>query len=203
MKIIALWSNYDVPASEPVSAVPAVCWMSDSCLLREGKPFYVPDFDDDFRLFPSLALRIDRLGKGISERFAGRYWSEVSFWLNARACSMSRKLSEAGLPLAAATAFDCSLVSAPFFGVSPDECRELRFSVVRDGEPVASWEASRLRLQPDAAISALSLSNTLKTGDIILLGFTREGVAVRPGQYIETRLETPTGFRVLTGFKIK
>lgn len=205
MKIIALWNNYGtaLPENEELTE-PAVCWLSDSCLLREGRPFYVPDFDDDFRLFPSLAIRIDRLGKGIGTRFAYRYWNHVSLWLNARACSMSRRLSRAGLPQAAAVAFDCSLVAAPFFEVTPEESSDLAFVVCRNGEPVCRWESTALRMGPDEAVSAMSRHNTLKTGDIILLGFPEQGVAVSPGDRIEVMTErAPFAPKALTGFKIK
>lgn len=204
MKILALWNNYDKAGREAAAgAEPAVCWLTDSCLLREGRPFYVPDFDSDFRLFPTLAIRIDRLGKGIEARFARRYWGEASVWLNARACGLSRRLSEAGLPQGGAVAFDNSLILAPFFAMGEGECAAFSCTVSRNGEPQCRWEGSRLAMQPEQTIEALSRHNTLKTGDIILLGFPAEGIVVRPGDTIEIRKESAEEPQVLSHFKIK
>ena len=177
MKIIALWNNYSERDIAPAQAEPlAVCWLTDSCLLRERRPFYVPGFDTDFRLFPSLAIRIDRLGKGIEPRFVKRYWNEVSLWLNARACNLSAELAAKGLPQANAVSFDCSLVASPFWEMTPVQCMQARFTVSH---------------------------NTLKTGDIFLLGFPEQGVAVKPGDSIQVRLDAPGEPKIITEFKIK
>ena len=204
MKIIALWNNYSERDIAPAQAEPlAVCWLTDSCLLRERRPFYVPGFDTDFRLFPSLAIRIDRLGKRIEPRFVKRYWNEVSLWLNARACNLSAELAAKGLPQANAVSFDCSLVASPFWEMTPVQCMQARFTVSRNGMPEQVWDAGNLLKQPDEAISEVSRHNTLKTGDIFLLGFPEQGVAVKPGDSIQVRLDAPGEPKIITEFKIK
>lgn len=184
MKILSLWDNYAAESDAPEGVVSA-CWMSDSCLLRERRPFYVPDFDDDFRLFPTLAIRMSRLGKCISERFAVRYWSEASVWLNVRACTLLKRLETAGLPLAPAVAFDNSLVSAPFFPMTPEECEDFKIVVALNGEDVCLWDSRELRMKPNKAIEALSRNTTLKTGDVILMGMQPEGVMLSVGDVVE------------------
>lgn len=210
MKVIALWNNYNNGTEKELPAADiALCWLSDSCLLREGRPFYIPDFDDDFRLFPTLAIKIGRLGKSITERFAHRYWSEVSVWINARATGELARLQSKGLPIAGAVAFDNSLIAAPFFSLDARQTASASFSVYRNGEKVCDWQGNCLRLSPEQAISRTSICNTLKTGDIILLGFPVDnGISVAPGDNMEIRWESPdTGSirrgQVLNSFKIK
>ncbi|MCM1005976.1 MAG: fumarylacetoacetate hydrolase family protein [Prevotella sp.] len=205
MKIIALWNNYGMPEAEATSeARPVTVWLSDSCLLREGRPFYVPDWDDDFRLFPSVAIRIDRLGKGIQPRFASRYWNSVSVWVNARACTLAAKLASQGLPLVSAVAFDMSLISAPFFEVIPEEFRNFEFEMSVNSECVCRWRADMLTKDVNEIISAISDNTTLKTGDILLLGFPKEGVKVRPGDRVELQTTNGQGEKaVINSFKIK
>lgn len=188
--------------------MPATCWLTDSCLLREGRPFYLPGFDDDFRLFPSVALRIDRLGKGIASRFAPRYWNEVSVWLNARACTLASQLAAKGLPVDRAVAYDNSIVAAPFFPLAAGQVADLSFHINVNGEPACRWSARAMRLQPGEVIEAISSNTTLKTGDIILPGLTPKGIAIAQGDEIEIIIDGPDTLACPTGtvinhFKIK
>ncbi|MCM1319291.1 MAG: fumarylacetoacetate hydrolase family protein [Muribaculaceae bacterium] len=199
MKIIALWNNYAGTAS---TLRPATVWLADSCLLREGRPFYVPDWVDDFQLFPSLAIRIDKVGKGIQPRFADRYWSQASAWLNARACKMADTLAKQGLPLDSAVAFDSSLITAPFFDLSPQDAAEFTFRLHVNDRLVSSWSAEDLRKPIQEVIASISFNTTLKTGDILLLGFPGKGIKVAPGDnIIITEDRNPD--RVLNHFRIK
>lgn len=200
MKILAFWNN--IEGTSPVIGRPATVWLSDSCLLREGRPFYVPDFDKDIKLFPSAAIRIDKVGKGIQPRFADRYWTHISPWLNARACTLARQLIENGLPVDAAVAFDCSLISAPFFELTPAEAATFCFEIRVNDNAVCTWSCEQLRLTIQQAIAHISYNTTLKTGDIILLGFPGEGVAVSAGDEL-TICSPDNPNRIFNRFRIK
>jgi 2-keto-4-pentenoate hydratase/2-oxohepta-3-ene-1,7-dioic acid hydratase in catechol pathway len=54
----------------------------DSSLLVNRKPFFIPDWSKDIRMTPCIALRISRLGKNISAKFATRYYDAVALGLN-------------------------------------------------------------------------------------------------------------------------
>lgn len=205
MKILSLWDNYSERRPRAEGEPALACCLSDSCLLRERRPFYVPDFDDDFRLFPTLAVRISRLGKCIPERFAGRYWGEASVWLNARACTLLGRLQREGLPLSPAVAFDNSLIASPFFSVTAGECAEMRIVVELNGNAVCEWNGQELRMQPDEAISSLSKYMTLKMGDVILMGTPPEGVKISIGDSVGVfRVGPGEGVREeITRFNIK
>lgn len=206
MKVIALWNNYGegaAPASGSMQ-VPHAVWLSDSCLLREKKPFFVPEFDDDFRLFPTVAIRLSRLGKNIASRFAPRYWHEAAVWINARACGMLARLSDEGLPLDSAVAFDNSLISAPFAEADSESLSVFRFRLLLNDREALIWSASSLALDADRAIEAVSRTATLKTGDVLLLGFDSRGIPVKPGDNIKITVDTSSEKQeIYTEFRIK
>ena len=83
MKIFSVAANYPEHNIEPGMALydnvePVLLTMPDSALLKDGKPFFVPDWCASVDLGASLAVRICRLGKSIPERFAHRYYDAVT-----------------------------------------------------------------------------------------------------------------------------
>lgn len=208
MKVIALWDNYDegAPALFGPLKVPHTVWLSDSCLLRERKPFYIPEFDDDFRLFPTVAIKLSRLGKNIPARFASRYWHEASVWINIRACGMMQAARQAGLPIDAAVAYDCSLVSAPFFEMNDEKLRNFSFTLYLNDKEELQWHGSMLKQGADCTIEAVSRTTILKMGDVLLLGFAPQGVRINVGDRVKiivTQSDSADKPEVLTEFTIK
>ena len=65
MKILCAEYN----AAGEVAIVP----MGDDVLLRNNDDFYIPDFSSELSCVPQLVVRLCKLGKYVSERFAGRY----------------------------------------------------------------------------------------------------------------------------------
>lgn len=208
MKVIALWDNYGegTAALYGPLKVPQTVWLSDSCLLRERKPFYIPEFDDDFRLFPTVAIKLSRLGKNIPARFASRYWHEASVWINIRACGMMQAAREAGIPFTSAVAYDCSLVSAPFFEMDEDALSYFSFTLLLNDKEKLHWQGCMLRAGADRAIEAVSRTTILKMGDVLLLGFAPQGVPVTVGdrvKIITSTLHSDDTQEILTEFAIK
>jgi len=75
----------------------------DASLLNQRKPFFVPDWAQDFRYIPCVVARISRLGKCIETRYAERYYDAVAFGLDFVAWNLL------DINYAQATAFDNSL----------------------------------------------------------------------------------------------
>ena len=75
MKIIAIGMNYplhckELHANEPLPESPVIFMKPDSALLKDSKPFFIPDFCEQVDYETELVVRISRLGKNIAERFA-------------------------------------------------------------------------------------------------------------------------------------
>lgn len=170
MKILCAPYNYGT-GNKPASVAflmrgPALTTLPDCALLREGWPFFVPDWDERFVAQVQLAVRIDRLGKDIAERFAHRYYHAVS---------VAVQFSSEAHP---ATPFDgCVAV-----GVGTVPVAAVSLSLDVDGQRVQAGEASQMLFTVDQIIAQASRFMTLKTGDIVLCGPPCPGTPVREGQ---------------------
>ncbi len=81
MKIICVGLNYrkhitELNWSEP--AEPVIFLKPDSAILKNNKPFFIPDFSNDLHYEAEVVLRISKLGKGISQKFAPRYYDALT-----------------------------------------------------------------------------------------------------------------------------
>lgn len=175
--------------------------VADSAAVPWRKPCFVPDFADGFRLRPVVAVRIDRLGKGIAPKFASRYYNMAALGYALHAEDLRRRLSAAGEPQPGAMSFDGSLCLGawqPFaeivqLAAAGVTCRVgseetlLRFPALAD--PAAR------------AISFLSNTYTLKTGDILFFHSCAPDSApsALPGQEVTFA----TGDAVLHSFTLR
>lgn len=140
----------------------------DSCMIRSGKPFFIPEFDDEFRPYISLAVRINRLGKCVASKFADRYWNEITLGVSIRGEKTLAELRKNGLPWSEALVFDRSLIIGDF--VSRDDFREEGGFIAEYGDNQLIIDDSMLEADIDEAITIVSRNNTIKQGDIILTG---------------------------------
>lgn len=204
MKIIVTDNNYGNEAD----GHPAWFLLTHSCLLRDNRPLYLPRWDSDFRLYPSMAIRIDRLGKSIPQRFAHRYWDHWSFGFSLRGAQSLRHLYALGLPGGAATAFDNSAVIAGWHQLN---CRErlpeMKFTIHIDSTEAGRWQYASLHYDADSLLSLLSTRMTFKTGDILYLGFPGEGIPLARDCRITVNEEGKRGndtiYTEISGFNVK
>ena len=61
---------------------PVVFLKPDSSLLKNNKPFFLPDFSDNIQYEVEVVIKISKLGKGISAKFAQRYYDEVTLGID-------------------------------------------------------------------------------------------------------------------------
>ena len=98
MKIIAVGMNYAAHNKELhhtlVLTEPTIFMKADSALLKDGKPFFIPDFTKELHYETELVVKIDRLGKNIAERFAHRYYHELTVCIDFTARYFQRHLLE-------------------------------------------------------------------------------------------------------------
>ena len=74
MKIIAVGMNYAAHNKELNNTLllpekPVIFMKPDSAILKDGKPFFIPDFSRRIDYETELVVRICRLGKHIAPRF--------------------------------------------------------------------------------------------------------------------------------------
>lgn len=185
MKIIGITNNYSALGDSPRNYF----LMADSSLLKDGKPFFVPDFDTDFKMYPSLVIRICRLGKNIAPRFAHRYYDAVSIGLNVRAENEFKRLSSQGLAWTSAVAFDASTILGDFFNIENLNHDEMNFQIKKNNIQISHWNYSALNADIDTIIAEISSRFTLKIGDYIFIGIKNEGFEININDHIEAFLK--------------
>lgn len=174
----------------------------DTALLRNNDPFYIPQFSREVHYETELVVRINRVGKCIEERFAHRYYDEVTLGIDFTARDIQRAAAAAGLPWETAKGFDYSAAIAPEWLPLADlggDVQALRFEMALDGEVRQRGDTSLMLFGVNRIISHVSQFITLKMGDLIYTG-TPAGVGpVQPGQCLTASLEG----RTLLDFSIR
>lgn len=179
---------------------PTIFMKSDSSLLKDGKPFFIPDFSSEIHYETELVVKIDRLGKNIAERFAHRYYSEVTVGIDFTARDLQRRLREQSLPWEISKAFDNSAVIGTFIPLEKaGNVNQLSFHLDMNGKTVQQGNTADMLFSVDQIIAYVSRFFTLKIGDLIYTG-TPVGVGpVSIGDHLEGYL----GERKLLDFHVR
>ena len=179
MKIICIGRNFAAHAKEMNAEKPSepVFFLKpDTALLRENDPFYIPNFSTDLHYECELVIRIDKVGKNISEKFAPKYYSSFTLGIDFTARDLQQICKEKGLPWEKAKAFDHSApISSKMLSIADFDLNDLNFRLEKNGEIVQKGNTQDWIFNPDQIISHISQYMTLKTGDLIYMG-TPEGV---------------------------
>ena len=195
MKIFAIGMNYaeynkSLHETLSVSEEPVVFTKADSALLKDHKPFFIPDDMGKIECEAEVVVRICRLGKTISERFAHRYYDAVTVGIDFTARELQQKLREKGLPWDLCKGFDGSAALGEW--VQKDkflDVQRLRFHLEINGKTVQEGCTSDMLFTVDRIISYISRFFTLKTGDIIYTGCPAVCGPVSINDHLEGYLE--------------
>jgi 2-keto-4-pentenoate hydratase/2-oxohepta-3-ene-1,7-dioic acid hydratase in catechol pathway len=200
VKIFGIGMNYIMHTEELegrayVPETPVIFTKADSALLKDGKPFFVPDDMGRIDYEGELVIRICRLGKAIPERFAYRYYDAVTVGLDFTARDMQVKARKEGLPWTICKGFDGSAIIGDWVPLQslPEgertDIQSLHFRLDKNGDPVQQGFTGDMIFSVDALISYLSRYFTLKTGDLLFTG-TPVGVGpVAVGDLLEGFIE--------------
>lgn len=189
MKIICVGRNYAAHIKElnnKAEGEPVIFLKPETALIAARQPFFYPKFSNDIHYEVELVVRINKVGKHIAERFAHKYYEEISVGIDFTARDVQQKLKTAGLPWERAKAFDSSAPVGTF--ISKNEftsIQQIPFSLLINGEIRQQGNSENMLFSVDAIISFVSTFITLKKGDLLFTG-TPEGVgAVRKGDHLE------------------
>ena len=140
---------------------------SDSSMLVNRKPLFVPEAVCDLQALPCWVLRVSRLGKCIASRFASRYYDAVAPGVDFFGADLLRQAKAAGAPWTEAVAFENSLAIGEMSDVRSEKS-EVRWQLLRGDERVReqAWTADLQELF-DRALARASELLTIRQGDLI------------------------------------
>lgn len=170
---------------------PVIFMKPDSSLLRNRRPFFLPDFSERIEYETELVVRISRLGKSIEAKFADRYWDAVTLGIDFTARDLQNQYRSKGLPWELCKGFDSSAVVGDWIEKEAleKELQDLNFRLDIDGKTVQQGYTGDMIFSVAAIIEYVSSFCTLKTGDIIFTG-TPVGVGpVHIGEHLQGYLD--------------
>lgn len=138
--------------------------MPDTALHINKRPFFIPDYASPCVMHLHHAVRICRLGRCISQRFAHRYYDAVT---------LCTRMEAPALPPAVGRCFDECLSVGEWIDKADDNFKDIEEAAAR-------------------AISEVSTYFTLRQGDVILLDEVCDAEEVKIDQHIEKILEGKT-----------
>ena len=179
---------------------PVVFLKADSSLLKDKKPFFLPDELGRVDYETELVVRISRLGKSIPQRFAHRYYDAVTCGIDFTARDLQRKCKEKGLPWTLCKGFDGAAAIGEWGPVEKfRDIQVIHFHLDINGKTVQEGCTSDMLYGVDELIAYISRWFTLKTGDIL---FTGTPVGVGP-VHINDHLEGWLEERKVMEFNVK
>jgi acylpyruvate hydrolase len=179
MKIICIGLNYRKHAFElgwNLPEEPVVFLKPDSSILKNNKPFFLPHFSDNIHYEVEVVIKISKLGKGISARFAPRYFDEVTLGIDITARDLQNRLTKSGMPWEISKCFDGAAPIGSFIPVTGvKDMRDLDFRLEINNKVVQKSNTSDMIFGFNEIVEYVSKFFTLKTGDLIFTG-TPSGV---------------------------
>ena len=173
MKIICIGRNYGkhiLELGNEKPDKPVIFMKPDSAILQKKQPFFIPQFTDNVHYEAEVIVRINRLGKSITAKFAHKYYNQVSLGIDFTARDLQEELKSKSLPWERAKAFDGSAVIGKWMDKEKYDLQNLNFTLSRNNETVQDGNTSDMLWQIDELIEEISKSFTLKIGDIIFTG---------------------------------
>lgn len=203
MKIICIGRNYKAHAAElnnPLPEQPLFFLKPETALIKDNKPFFIPDFSSEINYEVEVVYRFAKPGKNIQEAFANRYYEQVGIGIDFTARDLQAECKAKGLPWEIAKAFDGSAPLGEFLNINTlTNFPNLDFKLMINGVVKQESNTSNMIFKIDYLIAHISKYITLKTGDLIYTG-TPEGVGnVKHGDRLQAFIED----KCLLDFEVK
>ena len=174
MKIICVGRNYIAHAAElnnPVPDEPLLFMKPSTALLREGKPFYIPDFTNEVHYELELVVKICKNGKYIEKEFASTYYEEMTLGIDFTARDLQKRLKEKGHPWEIAKGFDYSAAIGKWIPFTDQMKKQpQKFMMKKNGETVQDGNTEHMIFPIDDLIVYMSKYFKLQFGDLIFTG---------------------------------
>lgn len=150
---------------------PVIFTKADSSLLKDGKPFFLPEEMGRVDYETELVVRICKLGKSIPQRFAHRYYDAVTVGIDFTARDLQQRLRAEGKPWDLCKGFDGAAVIGQWVDIAKfRDIQAIHFHLDINGQTVQQGCSSDMLFKVDEIIAYISRYFTLKTGDLLYTG---------------------------------
>ena len=150
---------------------PVIFTKADSSLLKDGKPFFLPEEMGRVDYETELVVRICKLGKSIPQRFAHRYYDAVTVGIDFTARDLQQRLRAEGKPWDLCKGFDGAAVIGQWVDIAKfRDIQAIHLHLDINGQTVQQGCSSDMLFKVDEIIAYISRYFTLKTGDLLYTG---------------------------------
>jgi acylpyruvate hydrolase len=203
MKILCIGRNYSEHIKEMKAenlGSPVFFMKAENALVKNGDPFYYPDFSTEVHHEVEIVLKINRNGKNVEKQFAHKYFDEITVGIDFTARDIQADCKKKGLPWEIAKSFDYSAPVGKFIPKTDFvSIYTIPFHLDLNGTTVQEGNTRDLLYQFDTIIEYVSKFVSLKMGDLI---FTGTPVGVGPVT-IGDKLEGFIGIEKLLECEVK
>lgn len=174
MKIFAIGQNYsehnkELNSTNPTQ--PVVFMKPDTAVLKNNKPFFIPDFTEELHYETELIIKFNRIGKNIDKKFSTRYFTEIGLGVDFTARDLQRKLKSEGKPWEICKSFDNSAVIGNFMSTNElNDMQNIQFRLDINGKTVQEGCSADMIFPINELIAYVSRFFTIKIGDILFTG---------------------------------
>lgn len=177
-----------------------VTTIPDTALLIQKRPFFIPDFTKQCTAQLMCCIRINRLGRSISQRFAHRYYNvnDITLGVHFIAHDLLEQLQHESRPWELAIGFDNAVV------VAENKCNTMTEQMradllLNDIVHTCQFEVKPLLEAINRQIEHISEFYTMRQGDILLMPLNLEELPVN----IDDNIKLSLNDTHLVSFNIK
>lgn len=142
-----------------------VSFRPDSTIVKGNKPFYMPEFSDDFSVQVFIAVKISKLGKNIGKRFAERYYNEFAMAICLQANDLLQNAETRNL----AISFDGATALSNFFSAKEIDFQQVEAEFQFNSDICAINNFEDFIDNTNEMTVYASKFCTLKMGDLLLI----------------------------------
>ncbi len=177
---------FDRDADSPLMPTPEITLVPDSAITTQGRPVFLPEFDDEWLAEFYLAARVSRLGKDISLKFSPRYFDRLTVAMRLVPVALSADFRMRACPAGVMSVFDNALTHG--LRLEADSVETPAKVTVNDAEVVLP-DVGQATAE---AVSAVSRYCTLKTGDLVMPFRVLPALPVKIGTLFKASLGSET-----------
>ena len=154
------------------------------------QPFFIPDFSKEIHYEIEIVIKVNKTGKHIQEKFANKYFDEVSIGIDFTARDIQNKLKKNSEPWEKSKAFDGSAPVGKFIKkIDIQDVHNLNFKLLCNKKTKQTGNTKNMIFNINQIIAYISKFITLKKGDLIFTG-TPSGVGkIQKNDFLEGFIE--------------